>query len=284
MIKSWGMTASIPVKGCNKNCPYCISEMTGFVEPNEELIERNLETAYTWAVNSEIDFFLVTSKREPMLEIDKVCRMADRFRKFTVEVQTNGIELYRHPEHLKKLYDNGVNTVAFSIDSLELLHKYQGLFQDVKNSNMMVRVCLNLTDMIPVKMTFAEIFWEIENVGRNGYNNPTGNIRQLLVRNVSIPTNITTGRQYDWIKKHCNPKRFDMLAREFDRIVEKEKKRPISVLPFDGSKTWGHHGISVVFSGYCIQETNNTKDIRSLIYLEDGHMYTSWGDPASILF
>ena len=42
--------------------------------------------------------------------------------------------------------------------------------------------------------------------------------------------------------------------------------------------------ILVTIIDYCIQEYNNTEDIRSLIYHQDGYMYTSWDKPASILF
>lgn len=282
-MKAWGLTASVPCERCDKNCPYCISEMTGFVSPNPELVERNMEKAYTWAKMSGITFFLITSKREPILNIDSVCMMADRFREFTVEVQTNGIKLSKTPEYVELLYKNGVNTIAFSIDNLKQLNAYKDLFAAISERGMNVRLCINLTDMIPVEMSFSEIFSEIQRAGRDSHR-PIGNIRQLLFRNVSIPSNIKAGPQYDWIKKHTEQDRYIKLCQDFDRLALREGKRPIRVLPFDGSKVWSHKGISVVFSEYCIQETNNSEDVRSLIYLEDGHLYTSWNDPASIIF
>lgn len=283
-MKAWGMTTSIPVDRCDKNCPYCIVNMTGFVIPNPKLVEHNLETAYTWARSAEISFFMITSKREPILNIEAVCRMANRFREYTVEVQTNGIKLNRHPEYIDALFENGVNTIAFSIDNLRQLDRYRDMFAAVTARGMMVRICINLTDIIPVAMGFADIFTEIEKAAGRKRGRKTGNIRQLLFRNISIPGNIRRGKQYQWIKAHTDPERYQCLTQEFDRLIGRENKIPLRTLPFDGSHVWGHHGISVVFSDYCIQETNDTTDVRSLIYLEDGHLYTSWSDPASILF
>ena len=283
-MNAWGMTVSIPVDRCDKNCPYCISEMTGFVKSNPELFERNLEKAYTRAKNAQIDTFMITSKREPMLNVGLVCQMANRFREFTVEVQTNGLALYKNPKYIDLLYESGVNFVAFSIDNLSQLEKYRQMFKAIENRGIAVRVCVNLTDMIPEKMGFVDIFTAIEKAAAKKRGQKTGNIKQLLFRNISIPSNIKRGKQYDWIKRHTSKERYIRLCQEFDRIVMRDNLKPLRTLPFDGTKVWGYKGISVVFSDYCIQETNNTTDVRSLIFLEDGHLYTSWSDPASIVF
>jgi hypothetical protein len=139
--------------------------------------------------------------------------------------------------------------------------------------------------MIPVKMSFVEIFNAIENAGRKRYKQETGNIRQLLVRNISIPKNASqSGREIQWIKDHTSFDRYLSLAQEFERIMIKDGKKPLMILPFDGSRVWGYRGISVVFSDYCIQESTREDAVRSLIYQADGHLYSSWSDPASILF
>ena len=57
----------------------------------------------------------------------------------------------------------------------------------------------------------------------------------------------------------------------------------IRVLPF-GAEVYDIGGIAVTWLDECVQERNNTNDIRSLIYQEDGHMYSSWDSLASILF
>jgi hypothetical protein len=43
-------------------------------------------------------------------------------------------------------------------------------------------------------------------------------------------------------------------------------------------------GIAVTFFEYCVQDSNGEDDIRSLIYNQDGHLYTTWNSPASMIF
>ncbi len=272
-MKAWGLTISIPCNKCDKNCLYCISEMTGFVDADPMLVERNLEKVLTTATAAQVSTVLLTSKREPMLNREMVLSMARKFMHLPVEVQTNGIWLHRHPTFTRELYEAGVNIIAFSIDKLEDLEKYKDTFAAVAEHKMVVRVCLNLTDMIP-QISFSELFNHIENAG---------NVRQLLVRNVMCPSNVTEGDEHDWISLHTSQERYKDLAQQFIELTAKKGLRPIRTFPF-GMSVYGLDGISVGFSDYCIQESNNTTDVRSLIYLEDGHLYTSWGDPASILF
>jgi hypothetical protein len=87
----------------------------------------------------------------------------------------------------------------------------------------------------------------------------------------------------EWIASHVDPERYNRMYRDFISMVNKDRDL-VRLLPY-GSEVYDIDGISVSFSDYCIQENNNTKGIRSLIFLEDGHMYTSWDKvPASRLF
>jgi hypothetical protein len=51
-----------------------------------------------------------------------------------------------------------------------------------------------------------------------------------------------------------------------------------------GVKVYDVGGISLAISDYCIQEQDSGSNLRSLVFQEDGHLYTSWGSRASILF
>jgi len=43
-MKAWGLTISIPINGdCNKNCPYCISKMTGYITPKSKTSRKKYE-------------------------------------------------------------------------------------------------------------------------------------------------------------------------------------------------------------------------------------------------
>ena len=111
-------------------------------------------------------------------------------------------------------------------------------------------------------------------------------IDQLLIRQIRIPDNIIdtekSKKTQQWIKDNTNETVYVRLWQEFMDIVD--KKDLIRILPH-GAEVYDIDGIAVSFSDYCIQESNNTEDIRSLIYLEDGHLYTSWDKvPSSRLF
>jgi len=54
-------------------------------------------------------------------------------------------------------------------------------------------------------------------------------------------------------------------------------------IPF-GAKIYDINGISLTYFEYCIQESSSDSNIRSLIYREDGHLYTSWDKLGSIIF
>ena len=57
----------------------------------------------------------------------------------------------------------------------------------------------------------------------------------------------------------------------------------IRKLPF-GATVFDINGVSFTYFDYCVQESSNDETIRSLIYQEDGHLYTSWNSKASIIF
>jgi hypothetical protein len=46
-------------------------------------------------------------------------------------------------------------------------------------------------------------------------------------------------------------------------------------LPY-GATLYMVEGVSCTHFDYCIQDSNNDNDIRSLIFHEDGHLSTSW--------
>ena len=68
-----------------------------------------------------------------------------------------------------------------------------------------------------------------------------------------------------------------------NEFVDLPNKSLIRVLPHK-AQVWDINGVSVCFSDYCIQEANSSDDIRSLIFLEDGHIYTAWDKLSSKLF
>jgi hypothetical protein len=51
-----------------------------------------------------------------------------------------------------------------------------------------------------------------------------------------------------------------------------------------GVRIYDLDGMSVSISDNCIQEASDENNLRSLIYGDDGHLYTSWDSRASKIF
>ncbi len=109
-------------------------------------------------------------------------------------------------------------------------------------------------------------------------------VHQLSFRHVVIPKNaVDTQRSREaqkWIKEHKCTELYHMVKCliEYDNT-----KKEIRKLPF-GTTVYDIDGISVTYFDECVQSKHNIDDIRSLIYQEDGHLYTTWDSTASILF
>lgn len=281
-MEAQNLTISVPPPHegpvCDKNCPYCISTMTGFTQPDASTFYRNIDKAKTLAKAANVSNVLLTGKGEPLLNFETTCYILGRFIEFPLEIQTNGLWLSKHRDHVGVLKGAGLDIIAISIDHLNQLDDMKDLIKTIHKLNMTCRICLNLTDRIPVELGFRSVFDTIK----------TLDIHQLLIRNVMTPqtVNYDTERAVKavkWIAEHVDPKVYRKLYIDFEDMISQEGSL-IRELPH-GAEVWHLQGIDVCFSDYCLQESNNTKDIRSLIFLEDGHMYTSWDKvPASRLF
>lgn len=267
-MKANNLTISIDAP-CNKNCPFCISNMTFYPESNKVLFERNMWKAHVLATMASVNSVLITSKGEPTLNLEMVKKCCGVFHDFPLEIQISGTAV-----DVETFYIWGINTVAFSISRYKEMFDLEKRFIECNKKGINVRVTIVLSDL-----------WHPP----DGYNfladcNQLG-IKQVTLRTMSIPTDyLETGesiKTMEWIKAHNNIEK-NLLFYEQLRTYEKSENL-VRNLPF-GPSVYSMEGIAVTTIPYCIQESNNSEDIRSLIYHQDGHMYTSWDKPASILF
>lgn len=283
-MKAQNLTISVPYKGCDKNCPYCISRITWSPKVDNEMMFRNAEKVFELAKNANVTNILFTGKGEPMLNSDFLMAFTRFFRdRFPMELQTNGLhlmEMYRNAqsdEPFRHLKAWGLDVIAFSIDSIKQLEVYEPMFAAIADLGMIVRVCVNLTHRIGYD--FADVMEPIQKVG---------NVRQVLIRNITYPkkkqwAQKTLPKEVQWIDENTDQAAYRQMAQRFMTAME-AGNRMIRVLPETGVRVYDFLGFSVCFSDYCIQEENRMEDIRSLIYHQDGHVYTSWDSPASLLF
>jgi molybdenum cofactor biosynthesis enzyme MoaA len=194
-MKAHNLTISIPVKEgmarCNKNCPYCISDMTVSIEDNERLMIRNSDKVKRLALAAGATSVLITGKGEPLLNYGSVVGFAQKFKEFPLEIQTNGKFLAENPEAVAELQRIGVDTFAISIDQLSDLYEFSRLINYIHKSNAMIRICVNV---IRHTYTFEEIAREAYALGINQLL-----FRKLMEPDIMVDTEISKATS-SWIK------------------------------------------------------------------------------------
>jgi hypothetical protein len=273
-MEAQNLTISIPADKCDKNCEYCISTITWQPKRDHGLMIRNMHKVKRLANVARVTNVLVTSKKETFLGYSHMLWVMEQFKDYWLEVQTNGIQLNKYPKRfVGDLVRSGVNVVAFSIDDIPTLHCYMDTFKILSDNGIVVRVCINLTKKITDHYNLPGIMAAIMSVRF---------VRQVLFRNINYPSTAAKNNpSVKWIDKNVDAKMYRIM---YEVMISQGFTPAIRTIPHTGVAIHDWNGISVCFSDYCLQETNKTDDIRSLILHQDGHLYTSWDSPASILF
>jgi hypothetical protein len=164
-----------------------------------------------------------------------------------------------------------MNVIAVSVDSGEA--RLDNLAMAIHKTGMLLRVTFNVTNKEMLgKGDFSDLLYWFRVQG----------VDQFTLRNVVAPNHTSETPQSIWIKQNVDPLLYGHLLLEMRKKCQ-ENGYHLRSLPY-GAEVYDLQGVSVSFSDYCIQDDNNTEDIRSLIFQEDGHVYTSWNSKASILF
>lgn len=267
-LKAENLTISLPNHGCNKGCPYCVSRMTGYVESDYPLMLSNVDKVKTIAKAAEVTSVLFTGKGEPLL-CPELSAIASKFKEFPLEIQTNGIILEDRIDHLANLE---FNVIAISIDDVSNLYSYAKITKRIKELGMVSRFTVNLVGEI-CKNSPKDLIYILADMGVN----------QVTFRRIVAPENPKNDKTAKWIIENAPIEAYkDFIIKLYD-FMEKGNTTLIRTLN-SGMKVYDCEGLAVLVSEYCIQEKNNGDDVRSLIFLEDGHLYTSWNSRASILF
>jgi hypothetical protein len=224
---------------------------------------------------------LLTAKGEPMLNFSSVKEIAQWFASYPLEIQTNGLWLNSVRDDrviMDQLGMSNIDVIAFSIDHVSMFDMFKELFTTLRSHyGFILRATVNVSDLLN-GANFRDILSQCKDHG----------IHQLMIRKLSVPDNVPeTDPTAKWIYDHAPANLFNDMMRDMEAAV-KTRGFPVRDLPFreDGHiiTIYDLDGISVAASRYCIQESSVSTDIRSLIWLPDGHIYTSWGSRASILF
>lgn len=272
-MRAQSLSVCIPNKGCDKNCPYCVSQMTGMKSTSLGLMYSNITKVKNLAQAAQVSTVLFTSKGEPFINYNELLVFINEFRNYWTEVQTNGLWLSNNINIISGLHTKGLNIIAVSVDDLKFLTSHKNLFETIRSNGLVSRVTFNITDLLGKGLRFEDLVTICKDC----------KIHQMTLRNIVIPNYVNReNKQADWIKEHVDPEMYKQLRREM--ITECERNGYLLRNLEYGSKVFDYKGIAVSYSDYCIQDHNNGEDIRSLIFMEDGHVYTNWASDASILF
>jgi hypothetical protein len=272
-LKAENLTISVPNTGCNKNCPYCVSRMTGYMEHDFGRMLMKVDKVKKVATAAEITSVLFTGKGEPTFgtSFNMLRQLLNKFEDWPCELQTNGILLNENLTWLSQLFLSGLDVLAVSIDSDKQMKEFEPLFKEVKKLGMVARITVNVTQLMGA---FHPMWW-INECERQG-------ISQLTFRRVTIPESNLHKKTAEWISKNAP----DHLYRDLNTTVglfARDEGRLIRSLK-NGIQIWDINDVAVATSDYCIQERDEGDNLRSLVFQEDGHLYTGWGSKAAILF
>lgn len=281
-MKANNLTISIPYKGCNKDCPYCISKLTGHIHSSdEELMRWNIEKVKTLANNASINSVLITGKGEPLLNMSAVEYFGKQFNHYPLEIQTNGIILDN--EIISDLQFWGYDIISISVDNDTNIEK---TIKDINIINNEFNMVSRISIVVEKPSQFlSDVYGEKSNI-ESRFLSRLG-AHQYIFRNLTYPTKgkskkegtTHSPQEYDvmnYIDTHSDYSSYFNLYHYF-----KENARVIRTTPF-GIEIFSYKGYSIAFSDYCIQEEVDD-EIRSLIFLENGHVYTSWNDVATLI-
>lgn len=274
-LNAENLTISLPYRGCDKNCEYCISKITGLRDDaNPKLMFRNSAKVLNLANIAGVTSILFTGKGEPLLNSEFLYQILPNFAMtFPCEIQTNGKLLAENFKmrkyHLEQMAKLDMDIIAVSMDSPIQFQTYGSLFNDIYDSGLVARITVNMTDKLgdwadPRKIiSYCKEF----------------KIKQLTFRQINVPTNAVKSKYIDWIKEHA------WSDEKFSSFINRILKFAYLLRNLDtGVQIYDVDGISLGVSKYCVQDQDNGRNLRSLIFQEDGHVYTSWASDASILF
>lgn len=274
MLKSSTLTIAVPYGGCDKNCPYCVSKMTGYIKTDSNKMFHNVNKVKQLARSADVTAVLFTGKGEPLVNLPSLLGLASHFQEWPIEVQTNGLKLKADRSLIPELERNRIDTIAISVDSMQYIYSLTNCIGRINEANMNARITVNVNDVMEKEdVTFKVLVGTCKDIG----------VKQLTLRRLTIPDVNVSEKAAAWIKEHGAPELYNRLLSEFVEMKMTGKAHFIRSTNF-GAEIWDCDGVAFTFSDYCIQENHGLEDVRSIIFQEDGHVYTTWDRKASLLF
>ena len=293
-MKIQSLSVVVPNKKCVNNCAFCVSKMHCDTYKNQmddnlpffDLYLRDYLKRLEFARDNGCNTIMLTGNSEPQ-QNRKFLTYFGMFMQMMqhpfrwIEMQTTGVMLDQN--YLRFLRNHvGVNLISLSVSSLNdqmnraiigakrsLMPDLDWLCREIKRYDFSLRLSLNLTsefnqyDILP-----QNLFEKCKALGADQVT-----LRVLYSSGTDTP-------QDNWIAQNA------MSQCGTNKLLDyvRENGRVLGVLPH-GAIKYSLKGMCVVIDADCMDKADKTgEDYKYLILQPDCKLYSSWDDPASLIF
>lgn len=295
-MKAQSLSVVVPNSRCINNCKFCVSKMSESPYKNQmddnlpffDLYLKDYLKRLNFAQRNGCNTIMLTGDSEPQ-QNRKFLTYFGLFMQLMknpfdwIEIQTTGVLLDQN--YLRFLRNHvGVNVISLSLSSFDnqrnsdIIHFPNGsevniefLCSEIKRYDFTLRLSLNLSQEF--NMTPHELFEKAKELGADQVT-----LRVLYENSDNID-------EANWVRDH------KLTEEQVEEIHNYVKVHGIvtGYLPYGATK-YSLHGMSIVIDRDCMAK--NTKGVENseidtykyFILRPDGKLYSSWDDPASLIF
>lgn len=284
---------------CNGGCKSCISRTTpNCVSADSKTIQTcdfdRLKVGWGYAQHLRATHAILTGKADPLQEdADYLREVIAGSRKYMplVDIHTNGFGFGRK-QSVRSLQKSGLTNITFSIasfyqeDNAEFMGIKELPLQAIAEAvalKMYVRCSLLLT--AETIYDFHGIMDYIMTAGEMGVN-------AVVIREIWRPDRMLgeSNEVYEYNRANFvsigEPEKAFDLASQSHNMYGISKRKPLPwgqpVFTVSGVFKNSDHGVNVTFARCNEGETGSI--IKSIVHKPDGHGYSAWDDPGTILY
>ena len=283
----------VPNKECMNKCPFCVSRMVNSnIYPNLMSIDhstydynvREYLKRMKYVADSACKTSMLTGTSEPQQNkqfLNTFALLHEILGKpFTnIEMQTTGVLLDKRPDYLRFLKNFvGVNTVAVSLSSIfkEVNSGLIGNNVDVKELCRMlkdygfnIRICCNLTKCFDNDESNPQFLL--------GFLKKDFYADQVTFRKMYVDSYYT--EQGKWLERNKIDERY------VKRLAKYLMQFQVACQTVYGADIRYIGGMSVIFDDDCMGKSpKKDNTVKYLILRPNCKLYSSWDDPASLVF
>lgn len=272
--------------GCNAKCKYCIASMTYTPNKGDRLDFNRLSNALQYATAGKAQTAILTSKGETLMSdwdyLGDILKLTKEHGFGQRDLHSNmSLVKGREEEFLEKLVNKpyGLTNVTVTVASLDPVINsdlmgidinYGELFRFLrKDADIAVRLsCVMNKEAVYDRQTMEDYISKAKE----------HDISQIVFRGLWTPDNSRENKVSRWSREHKIE--IDIANNALEAMVLENKAFKIFDLPW-GQTVYDMDGINTTAATCTV---NYFKDsIKSLVFLPNNHMYSTWEFEGSII-